>query len=274
MSGTWHVDTDLLERYVSSRLDPVTSMSIETHLTRCERCRNTLPREDAWLSRSWAAIEDTIGRPRLTVIERTLRRLGVPEHMARLLAATPMLSRAWLLGVAAVLTFAVAAAHWAPAHPAALLPFLVAAPVSPLVGVAIAYAPRIDAAHEMLAATPMAGSRLLLVRTGAVLVTATPLAAATMPFLPAPPVVTVAWLCPGLALVTACLALSVRVPVRTAAPLLVVAWLIGVFAAGQFTGDRLLPFQPPAQMVYGTTAAVLAVFVYLRRSRLDAGGTR
>jgi hypothetical protein len=274
MNGNWHAGAELLERYASGLLDPVTVMSVEAHLSRCGACREAMPHEDAWLARTWAGIEDTVGRPRLTIIERALCRLGVPEHMARLLAATPMLSRAWLSGVAAVLGFAVVAAHWAAARPAGLLPFLVSAPVLPLIGVAIAYGPRVDSGHEMIAATPMAGSRLLLLRTAAVLVTAMTLATATMPFLPAPPGMAVAWLCPGLALVTACLTLSVHVPVRLAAAALIATWLAGVLIAGQLSGDRLLPFHPPAQTMYGAAAVTLAVLAYLRRGRLDAGGSR
>jgi hypothetical protein len=274
MNTNWHVSQDLLERYASSRLGAAAVMSVEAHLSRCPTCRSAIPVEEDWLARTWAEIEDTVGRPRLTVIERVLRRLGLPEHVARLLAATPMLSRAWLSGCAAVLAFAVTAAHVAPGSPAGLLTFLLAAPVLPLLGVWVAYGPRVDSGYEMIAATPMAGSRLLLLRTGAVLVTAMVPAVATMPFLPAAPVMPVAWLLPGLALVTACLTLSVRVPVRVAAGLLVAAWPTGVLAAGQLSGDRFLPFHAPAQTFYGCAAVVMAAYVYLRRSRLNEGDFR
>ncbi|MGH3243806.1 MAG: hypothetical protein ACRDNL_25730, partial [Spirillospora sp.] len=56
----------------------------------------------------------------------------MPEHLARLLAATPTLSTAWLAGVAAALGFALLFAQArSVSEPARLLPFLLLAPVLP-----------------------------------------------------------------------------------------------------------------------------------------------
>jgi hypothetical protein len=45
-----------------------------------------------------------------------------------------------------------------------------AAPLVPLVGVAVAYGPEADPAHELTATAPYSGLRLVLLRTAAVLI--------------------------------------------------------------------------------------------------------
>ncbi|MFB4278165.1 hypothetical protein ACBJ59_22935 [Nonomuraea sp. MTCD27] len=134
-------------------------------------------------------------------VERLLSRAGVPGHLARLLVATPALSRAWVVAVVVVLACAVAVGQAARDVGASyLLAFLVAAPVLPLAGIAPAYGRHVDPVHETQAATPMAGPRLLLLRAGAVLATAVVLTAAASPWLPGPPGRGAGWLLPSLAL--------------------------------------------------------------------------
>jgi hypothetical protein len=252
-------------------------MSVEAHLHRCGQCRSALPVDPAWLAASWERVAATVTAPRLTLLERALRRCGVPEHLARLLAATATLGKAWLTAVAAVLGFAVFYAYASQAalsEPARLLPFLLAAPVLPVAGIAVAYGPRVDPVHELLAATPVAGARLLLLRTSAVLVAALVPAGLATPLLPGPPLLGAAWLLPALALTAGCLALATRVPVPAAAGGLAAAWTGGVLVAGALSGERLLGFQPAAQLGYGLAAALLTLLVYVRRRHLDPGEPR
>jgi hypothetical protein len=119
--------------------------------------------------------------PRAGVAER-LMRLGVAEHTARLLAATPALRGSWLLAVATVLAFAVLAAWTTPGQDANLA-FLCVAPLLPLAGIAAAYGPGIDPTYEIGLAAPLRSFRLLL-RAAAVLAAAALLAAAASLALP------------------------------------------------------------------------------------------
>ncbi|MEV4455652.1 zf-HC2 domain-containing protein [Microbispora sp. NPDC049633] len=267
-AGDWHIPPDLLERYLDGTLDPVGVMSLEAHLVGCGRCRTEVPADEGWLAASWERIAAEVAAPRPPVTEHLLRRAGVPGHLARLLAATPALSRAWAAGVTAALAFAVAAAHLAE-H--GFLAFLTLAPVLPTAGIALAYGRRADPAHEMYSATPMAGAPLLLVRSVAVLLTAVVLTALAVPLLPAAamPSVAWAWLLPALAVTSGCLALATRVPLSLAAAALGGGWLGVVTAVGAMTGDHALPFRPAAQVLYLCAAALLALVLYVRRHRLD-----
>lgn len=274
MSAVWHVSADELGGYLSRRIDMARAMSVEAHLDRCPQCRAVLPVDEDWLSHSWEQVAAVVVQPRLTLAERLLRRCGVPQHLARLLAATPTLSRAWLTAVATVLAFSVVAAHTAHESASALLPFLLIAPLLPLAGIAVAYGPRVDPAYELLTATPAAGPRLLVLRASAVLVVALAPAALATSLLPGPPLAGAAWLLPALALTSACLALSTRVPVPPAAAGLALAWVTAVLSVGSLSGDRMLAFHPAAQLAYGVAAGILAGVVFARRRHLDPGEPR
>jgi hypothetical protein len=191
----------------------------------------------------------------------------VPDHLARLVLATPSLSRAWLLAVILVLALAVSAV--ALSDGVALLIFLVTAPVLPLVGVAVAYGRTVDPAYELHAATPLAGYRLLLVRASSVLVAATALTAAAIPLLPGPPGLSAAWLLPSLMLTLATLVAGSRFPLPIAAAILGGLWLAAVLATQSV--DRFLVFQPSAQLGYGCAALILGLVLHLRRRHFDPG---
>lgn len=269
MNAQWHVPDELIEHYVSGHLEPVQVLSVESHLARCERCRAAVPCEEDWLAASWESVEDLVDRPKPRPVARLLRWFGVPEHVATFLAATPSLARGWLLAVTAVTAFAVAAAHLGRDG---VVPFLVVAPVLPLAGVAFAYGPRVDPVHEIQAATPMGGARVLLLRAIAVLVAAIVLAGVAALLLPGPlGLPAAAWLLPALALTAATLALSTRFAPVISAAALTVAWLGGVLLFARLTGDVLTPFSPAAQALYGAAALILVPLVYLRRARFDSG---
>ncbi|WP_433258098.1 zf-HC2 domain-containing protein [Streptosporangium sp. CA-135522] len=268
---TWHIPGDLLARYLTSGLDPVRAISVDAHLAKCARCRAAVPSDQAWLAESRAAIADIVDRPKLTLLERVLMRMGMPDHLSRLLAATPTLSRSWLMAVVSVLSFAVVATRLWSDHAEGLVLFLVIAPVLPLGGIAIAYGRHVDPAYELLTATPMAGPRLLLIRACAVLVTAIALTGAATPLIPG---MTVTWLLPALSLAAGCLVLSVRMPMPVAAAVLAGAWLGAVFTIGGLNGDVFTVFRPPAQALYGFATPILALIMFARLHRLDPGEPR
>jgi len=115
-TGAWHADGELLAAYDEERLDAAARWSVEAHLTSCADCRVQARAlvDPARLRRLRAALVDAVDLPRAGVTERLLVRLGMAEHTARLLAATPALRGSWLLAVAAALAFAVLAARLDP----------------------------------------------------------------------------------------------------------------------------------------------------------------
>ena len=256
--SSWHIPDDLRERYLEGTLEPALAMSVDAHLGRCADCRAAVPYDKDWLEASWARLEAELITPRPSLAERFLRHRGVPDHLARLLTATPTLSRAWLAAVVAVLAFAVLAAR----AQAELLPaFLIVAPMLPLAGIALAYGPRVDPAHELVAGTPMSGPRLLLTRATAVLAVSVVLAGLASPLLAAPPGLAAAWLLPALAAASGCLALSNRLPVPIAALAVGGVWL-AIVGAGRFIGSWLAVFGPAPQIGYGVAALLLTYRFY------------
>ncbi|GAA4576765.1 zf-HC2 domain-containing protein [Planotetraspora kaengkrachanensis] len=278
MKSQWHLPGELIHRYATGLLDPVQVMSVETHLSRCAVCRKAVPYDKEWLATGWERIEDLVDRPAPRPVARLLHRAGVPEHLATFLAATPTPARGWLVAVGAVLAFAVTAAHLAGQDPSlavhAPVPFLTIAPVLPLAGIALAYGPHVDPVHELQAATPMAGSRTLLLRALAVLVPAVVLTSVAAPFLPGPSWLAAAWLLPALALTAGTLALSTRVSPRLAAGGLVTVWLGALAVEGGLAGHVFALFSPAAQALYGIAVPILAAFVHRRRAHLDPGESR
>ena len=104
------------------------------------------------------------------LLERGIVRLGVPDHVARLLASTPSLRLSWLAAAAVAIGFSAWAAN---AGADGRLVFLAVAPVLPVAGVAAAYGRWADPSHELATTAPFSGLRLLLLRTLAVLVVTT-----------------------------------------------------------------------------------------------------
>ena len=99
----------------------------------------------------------------------------------------------------------------------ALAPFLLAAPLAPVLGVAAAYGPRQDPLEALIATAPYGRTRLILLRTIGVLVSVLPVTVLLGLAVPGPPWLAAAWLGPALALVPVLLALAAFVGPRTAA---------------------------------------------------------
>src|SRR5439155_10052887 len=161
--------TEVVARYAGGELDEARAYSLEAHLLSCGDCRALLsPLADrTTVERTWMEIEEAVDSPRPGPVERLLRRLGVPEHLSRLLAATPSLRLSWFAAVTVALGFAVLAAR---GDHAGLVVFLAMAPLIPVAGVAAAFGPGIDPTYEIGLASPYRSGRLLLLRSMAVLV--------------------------------------------------------------------------------------------------------
>ncbi|MEZ0235935.1 MAG: zf-HC2 domain-containing protein [Actinomycetota bacterium] len=266
MTTTWHADPAALAAYVEGSLDDVRASSLEAHLLTCDRCREGIATSTAAdaIDHVWGSIVDTIDTPHRSAVERLLLALRVPEHLARLLVATPSLRLSWLVAEALALGFAVIAANGTSGQDEELVLFLflVVAALLPVAGVAVAFGPGIDPTYEVAAAAPMPADRLLLIRAAAVLassVSITALAALALPDLDA---IAAAWLLPALGLTAATLALGTWVRPLVAAASVALTWVLFAAAAAVSTQDRLAAFRPAGQVaclaVIAASAAVLA----------------
>src|SRR6266508_3596123 len=157
-----------MERYFASDLDDAGAASIEAHVIACSECRARIARgiDKQRVDHIWSEVRDAIDKPQRRALEALLARLGLRDHVARLIVATPSLTASWLIAVSVALVWAVVAAR---AGGRGVLAFLVFAPLIPLAGIAFAFGPRIDPTYEVGVATPMHGLRLLLLRAGCVL---------------------------------------------------------------------------------------------------------
>ena len=264
---TWHADPDLLAAYVAGALDAIHAASVEQHLTLCAECRaHVRPLVPApALDRAWAGVRDAIESPPLPLPARLARRLGVGDHTAVLLGATASLRTAWLVGAFVALAFAVLAAAWT--SKGSIAPFLLVAPLVPVIGVAAAYGPHEDPLESLVATAPYGRTRLIWVRTLAVLVSVLPVAVALGFLLPGPQWLAVAWLGPALALVPVLLALSSFVGPRAGIAVVAIAWS-GVVLLSVRLVPATWPVQAAQQVAYLVLAA-LATTVLLARSRHD-----
>jgi hypothetical protein len=234
----------------------------------CASCRDRLraatPRRE--VDALWDGLAAELDAPRTSLVERLLLRLGVHDHLARLLAATPALSWSWIAAVSAALGFAVGAAHLGGSD-AWLLVFLGAAPLVPIAGVAAAYGPGIDPGYEIGVAAPMSGWRLLQLRTAAVLAVSVVLGGLATLALPQLGWIAVAWLLPGLAATSLTIALGTLVPARWAAMGVGVLWLGLVATAARSFAAPLAVLAAPTQVTCAVVAvAAMAVTVARRRT--------
>lgn len=276
---TWHADPDLLEHYAHGRIDDVAASSLEAHLVACAACRHGISAHApaSRLGANWHAVIAALDAPAPGPLERFLTRAGLRAGTARLLAATPTLRASWLASVALALAFAVMAASRPGGAP---LLFLALAPLVPVVAVSIAFSRALDPSSEVVDATPVAGLRLLLLRTVASVVPSVLVAAAAGIALDDLGRSSAMWLLPALALSALSLLASSVVPVGVAAAVLGAAWSTGVMAAeaaarGSLSAIRRggdvesILVQPQAQVLAAAVALVAAALV--ARRTLHAG---
>jgi hypothetical protein len=268
--GRWHVDTEDLRAYARGELAVPRLWSADTHLASCARCREALAAvsDPVALDAGWERLDAELDAPRPKLVESLLVRIGVADHTARLLAATPVLRRSWLGAVAAVLLMTVAASHAVGVSTSPTL-FLTLAPLLPLAGVALSYGPVLDPTYEMAVVSPMHGFRLLMIRTVAVLSVGLALNGLATLALPSYGLRALAWLLPALALTGTGLALTARLGPVLAPCLVGGSWITLLLVAQANTHGTLAPFTPVGQGVAGAVAAGAAGLLYLARDRFD-----
>jgi len=270
---TWHVSEEDLRAYAQGELAPPVLWAADTHLGACARCRAVLAGvgDPAALDAGWERLDAELDAPRPGLFESLLVRTGVPDHIARLLAATPVLRGSWLGAVLAVLGTTVWVSNALRTTDSPTL-FLALAPLLPLAGVALSFGPVLDPTYEMAVVAPLHGFRLLMIRTVAVLVAGLGLNGLATLALPGFGLRALAWLLPALALTTTGLALTPRLgPVR--APSLVggawIALLLAARGAGPAGDGALAPFTAPGQAVAAAVAALAAVLLFAGRDGFD-----
>ncbi len=260
----WHAAEPLLRGYLGGSLNALEGASVEQHLTRCPECRSLLASlsDRAVLERGWREVRTTIERPTRPLVIRAARHLGLPDAYAVLLGASMSLRTAWLSSVVVALSFCLVAAHIA--SDTELWPFLLVAPLIPVLGVAAAFGDADDPGETLVVTSPFGRDRLILLRTAAVLVTTVPAACLFGLLLPAPAWVGIAWLGPALSLVPVLLALASFVDPRLAGAVVALVW-------GGFVLGSVRPFGPTwpvegSQQLLFLGAALVAVAVLALRS--------
>ena len=268
----WHVPTALLARFAddSGAVDDITAASIDAHLLACAECRQALTAAaaPALATTSWAAIADRIDRPRSTVLERFLQRLGMGSGTTRLLAATPALQAAGLAVVAAVAVTAGVLSRTAGADGI----FLVLAPLVPLAAVAASFASAADPAGEAGVGTPLHGAGLVLRRTSAILAVNLGLLGAGALVLPDLGPSAAAWVLPSLALALGALALGTWLRAEVAVAALASGWLLTVWSLWWSAGHDVAvadsaTFAASGQMAALAAVAAAVVVLVARRDR-------
>jgi len=283
-----HAGEDLLASYAAGTVEPVVVWSVEAHLTRCAACRGALSGhvDQRRLARNRGVLLVRVAIGDGGRVHRLLRRCGVPDHLLRLLAATPSLRGSWLLSVIGVLAVvageAAAFRHGrmpgaGPAigyqDPAVLAPFLLVAPLLVLAVVAVAFLPMFDPASRLAVAAPFSGVTLLLVRTVCALAAAlVPVVVAAF-VVPGPGWLPAALLLPSLALSAFTLAAATLVDPRAAAVMAGGLWAAPALLLAT-SNAPLLIVQHHAQVACAAVLCASAVVLLIRRDRLEMGWKR
>lgn len=251
-----HPGRELLDAYRHGSLGEPAATAVEFHLPTCSKCQQTVRLSSEWDHLSWAQIAVGIRLPPPTRIEQGLTHLGVGEATSRLLLRTPALRLPWLIALSFTLVFSAVAATLGSTE-SSLIPFLVAAPLAPLIGVALAYSQPSDPIQQITAVAPMDPFKLLLIRTSAVSATALAIAAIADLVL-IPPDRSWLWILPALTLTVLTLAVGTYLHVSSAAVGVGALWLLGVGGLA-ITGDAYVLFRQPGWMSVVLVAALLAL---------------
>lgn len=265
---SWHADDGDLREYAHGTLAAPRLWSVETHLAACADCRAALSAHvpPAEISAGWARLDAALDAPRPGPVESLLIRLGVADHTARLLAATPVLRRSWLGAV--VLTLLLAVGVGVAASPLLLL---ATAPLLPLAGVAVSFGPALDPTYETAVVAPMHTFRLLMVRTVAVLATTTALSALASLALPSFGLAALGWLLPALALTSTGVALTARLGPVLAPVLVGTGWTALVVLSRLLASGTPLPFTAQGQGAAAGVAVLASALLVAARDRFDSG---
>jgi len=251
-----HPDLSVLEAYRNGSLEEPTATSVEAHLPTCPPCRRSVLMPSKWLDRSWTQISVGIRLPAPTRVELALTRLGVGAATARLLVRTPSLRLPWLIALTVTLVFAALGATLGTTENA-LVPFLIAAPLAPVIGVALAYSRSSDPIQQITTVAPIDPLRLLLLRSSAVSATGISIAAiADLAFIP--PDRSWIWILPTLALTTLTLAVGTYLHLWVAATAVGTLWLLGIGGLA-ITGDVLIALRQTGWITIILLAAGLVI---------------
>ncbi|MFF0296695.1 zf-HC2 domain-containing protein [Kitasatospora sp. NPDC004614] len=261
-----HASAGLIDAYArgGDGLPADTVWALEAHLEGCAPCRGLLaaavpdaaPGVAALVGSVHAALRPQLDAARPVPVRRRTRWL--PAWAAP--AASP-----WLLTAVAVALLALTLdSAGPPGMFGQVSPLLLVAPVLPLCAAAAAWAPGLDPAHELTAATPRSGLPLLLRRTVAALAVVLPVLLAAGGLTGA--MTAAQWLLPSLAFTSTALALGSVVGVGRAAAALVAVWAAAVAAPVWATGR--LPFVlRPEQLPGWALLLVLGAATVLARRR-------
>lgn len=274
LTGGWHPYPEQLADYLGGRSQMLGAASMEAHLLRCAQCRAELARLTApQPDRTWQRICDAVVTPELPRLVRVLRRLGVSDPDAVVLAVAQSMSTAWLVSVLLVLAF-IAAAALVTGGGASTTTFLVLAPLVPVGGVSVAFGMVGQRLADVVDVTPYPVARLVLLRSGLVLLTSVVPAVLLGLALPGPRWVAATWLLPALAFTVAVLAAATWVEPVTAAGVIAIGWTSVVLAAAR-RAVPWAPFDAYAQLAY-LLLLVLAAAVLIERMRTfhNPGGIR
>jgi hypothetical protein len=265
------LDASLAQRYVAGSTTAAETMRVERAMDSSASWRGLVgaqvPAER--LEHNLAGVVAELDAPKRGFVERSMIRVGLHDHVARLLAATPVMRRSWYIASVLVLFFGLAASNPDNTN-GSLGIFLAIAPLVPVLGVAVAYGPGIDPAHDMTVATPLSGFRLLLIRAVAVLATSVVFGGiGGVLIAQSHGIRVVAWMLPALALTTATLALSTAVATRTASAITAGGWLIGVAVVARAADDFTM-FGAPAQPAYAAAALAAGIVLFIRRDAFES----
>jgi len=220
--------------------------------------------DDVDLERVWLGVAAQVWRRETGPMERLLAGLLRSPGLARALLSTPSLLIPWLIASAAVFAAGAAATVSTGTAWVALL-----APVIAGAGIAYAYGPGVDPAHELSMSMAVSHWMVLLARVLAIFVIDTALGMAASAFSATAAGMTFGWLIPmtavsGLALAVAVATRSANVGVAAGTGLWAMAVLGGQAAAGQpaaAVSDRWL------YLPYLAVAACCATLVLIRTAQ-------
>ncbi len=263
-SQTWHANGELLGAYVGGSLAGWEAASVEQHLGACADCRSAVaPLVDAGALRlAWEGVRSEVERPAQPAVVRLARRLGLSEPASVLLTASAAMRTAWLTSSVVALGFAFAASRFSGGE--RLWPFLLIAPLIPVLGVAASYGPATDPLEGLIVTSPYGRVRLILLRTLAVLAISLPMAMPLGLFLPGPTWVAAAWLGPALTMIPVLLALAAYTGPRAAAGVIAIAWS-GVVLGSTRRLPATWPVDAERQLLF-LALALCALLVLMLRS--------
>ncbi|KAF4405478.1 MULTISPECIES: zf-HC2 domain-containing protein [Streptomyces] len=235
--------------------------ALEAHLEACGICRERLA---AAVATEAPEITALLGAVRSDLDSRLDAAAPAPKRLRRRARlprwATPVMVP-WLAMTAGLTLIALLLDFLNPDF-GEVSPVLLLAPALPLAGVAAAWSPGLDPAHELTSSAPRAGLYLLLRRTASVLTVLVPVLFAGGRLTG----VTVAeWLLPTLAFTVAALALGGAIGVGRAAVVLGAVWAAVILAPALATQRTPLALRPDQLPAWALLLALGAGIVIARR---------